>query len=205
MFSFCILNADAKNEAQSTQIANNVEENGFEYEEVVQVELSKTVLWINLKKWISSNFSSYKYVVDMEDKDAGILVVKWNTVDEHSYSRYWSARYEATYQIDVRDNKYRIKIYNSLAQVKPAITSSDMKNMSTTSLKQAVKELKMLVAISESLGDTAEWPLNSRFLQVMSSNSDYEPYMRSVKDEYYKFNYAILNSLKTSMKTVDDF
>ena len=134
LFSFCILNADAKCEAKSTQIANNLEEDGFEYEEVVSVELSKAVLWVNLKKWISSNFSSYKHVVDMEDKDAGVLVVKWNTAEEHPYSSYWSARYEATYQIDVRDNKYRIKIYNSIAHTKPSVSNSDMKSMSSSSL-----------------------------------------------------------------------
>ena len=56
---------------------------GFEYEEVIPVNLSKAVLWINLKKWVSSNFSSYKHVVDMEDKKQPINIknTNSNTID----------------------------------------------------------------------------------------------------------------------------
>ena len=63
----------------------------------------------------------------------------------------------------------------------------------------------MVVDISKSLAGEADWALDSRFLQVMNSNTNFEPYMRSVVNQYRKFNSSILNSLKTSMKVVDEF
>lgn len=45
-------------------------------QEVVETEMTKKEMWINLKKWISSNFNSYEHVVDLEDEEAGIISVK---------------------------------------------------------------------------------------------------------------------------------
>lgn len=177
----------------------------FDYEEVIPVNLSKTELWLNVKKWISSNFSSYKHVVDVEDKDAGILVVKWNSDVENPYSRYWTAQYEATYQIDVRDNKYRIKIYNSSVLTKPNVSTRDINNMSTSSLTLAQEELETVVDICKSLQGKMTWNLDNHFLQVMESNSKYKPLMKAVKDSYMRFNNSVLNSLKISMTKTDNF
>ena len=60
----------------------------FTHEEIVPINLSKSVLWINLKKWVSSNFESYRFVVDMEDKDTGLIILKWSSDIERPYSRY---------------------------------------------------------------------------------------------------------------------
>ena len=139
----------------------------------------------------------------MEDKDAGILVVKWNSGVVNPYSRYWTAKYEATFQIDVRDNKYRIKIYNSSAYTKPA--NMDIKNMSTSSLNYAMKELETIVEICRSLQGTETWNLDNRYFQVMGLNSNYKPIMKAVKDSYMTFKDQILNSLKVSMTKIDDF
>ena len=207
VFELCIIKVNAQVIGQvvadSPQIENEVKSTGFEYEEVLPVNLSKAVLWINLKKWVSSNFSSYKHVVDMEDKDAGILIVKWNSNKENPYSSHWSAQYEATYQIDVRENKYRIKIYNSTARLKPS--DEDYKYMSTESLKQAQKELETIMAICESLQGTSTLNLDNQYLKVMESNSRYEPIMRAVKDSYMTFNSYVLKSLKEAMIKTDDF
>ena len=192
-----------QDEKQKDKQSEIKKEEKFDFEEVIPVNLSKSVLWINLKKWISSTFSSYKHVVDMEDKDAGIVVVKWNSNLENPYSKYWSAQYEATYQIDVRENKYRIKIYNSSARTKP--NNGDMKSLSTYSLQLAIKELETVMSISKSLQGTSTWKLDNRFLQVMESNSSYKPLMQAVKDGYLRFNDNILNSLKKSMTVADDF
>lgn len=184
-------------------MAQDVNKNGFEYEEVVPSDQSKAILWINLKKWVSSNFSSYQHVVDMEDKDAGIMIIKWNSGQESPSSSYWTVQYNATYQIDVRENKYRIKIYNSNAHVKPNI--GNVKTMSTSSLRLAQDELKKVIGISEALQGSETWSLDNKYLEVMEYNSAYYETMHSVKLGFDLFNSMILNSLKTSMVNKDDF
>ena len=203
LFSVTTLNAQMYSFLSQTE--NKVGNDGFEYEEIVQINQSKSVLWINLKKWISSNFSSYNRVVDMEDKDAGVLVVKWRSGEEKPYSQYWTAQYEATYQIDVRENKYRIKIYNSSVDTKQDIDRDKMKLMSTPSLKQAIKDLEIVVDICKSLQGTPKWNLDNRYLKVMETNSNYEPTMKAVKNGYQTFNSSVLRSLKDAMSKVDDF
>ena len=47
----------------------------FKYEEVVPSNIPQSVMWLNLKKWVSSSFNKYKYVVDIEDKDAGLMII----------------------------------------------------------------------------------------------------------------------------------
>ena len=46
-------------------------------------ELSKDALWVNLKTWVSSNITSYKHSVDMEDKTMGAMVVNFTTEKEN--------------------------------------------------------------------------------------------------------------------------
>ena len=85
----------------------------FKYEEVVPSNIPQSVMWLNLKKWVSSSFNKYKYVVDIEDKDAGLMIIKWSAGAYHSFSMYTAITFQATFQIDIRDAKYRIpKIRN---------------------------------------------------------------------------------------------
>ena len=89
----------------------------FKHEEVVSSTLPQATLWINLKKWISSTFDNYKYVVDLEDKETGMMIVKWTAGPLHSLaSRYLAITYGGSFQIDVREKKYRIKVYNAFAK-----------------------------------------------------------------------------------------
>lgn len=181
----------------------SISEDGFDYEEVVPVELPKSVLWVNVKRWVSSNFESYKHVVDMEDKDAGIIIIKWTSGEEKPHSMYWTAKYEATYQIDVRDNKYRIKIYNASVSTHPDI--EDVDYMPMNAVKNAKKALQTMISISERFKNSSQWKLDSKYLEVMNSNTEFTPVMESIKNGYNSFNEKILNSLKAAMVYVDDF
>ena len=121
--------------------------NSFVHEEVVTTDLSKVVLWINLKKWISSSFSSYQHVVDMEDKEAGVIIIKWISSLKYPASTNWSAQYEATYQIDVRDGKYRIKIFNTNARIE-----QDYKNIKTKSMAD-VNVAEREIGLTKEIGE----------------------------------------------------
>ena len=119
--AFLLLLCQLPSIAQVDNVQTDSEESSylFKYEEVVPSNLSQPILWINLKKWISSSFSKYNYVVDIEDKDAGLMIVKWSAGPYHSFSMYTAITFQATFQIDVRDKKYRIKIYDAFADTEP--------------------------------------------------------------------------------------
>ncbi len=91
----------------------------FKYEEIVPTNLTKSIMWLNLKKWVSSSFDKYNYVVDIEDKDAGLMIVKWSAGQYHPFSIYTAITFQASFQIDIREKKYRIKIYDAFADTEP--------------------------------------------------------------------------------------
>lgn len=175
----------------------------FVHEEVVTTDLSKVVLWINLKKWISSSFSSYQHVVDMEDKEAGVIIIKWKSSLKYPASTNWSAQYEATYQIDVRDGKYRIKIYNSNARIEPDYENIKQKSMAD--LIVAERELGLAKDIGDSLCQSQIWPLNDQYIHVMNNKARFTIVMNAVKEGYEEFNNILLDSLKSAMAVKDDF
>ena len=190
----CVIVANARDE-------ENI--NSFVYEEVVTTDLSKVVLWINLKKWISSSFLSYQHAVDMEDKEAGVIIIKWISSLKYPVSTNWSAQYEATYQIDVRDGKYRIKIYNTNARIEP-----DYENIKTKSMADvyvAERELGLTKEIGDSLCQSQIWPLNNKFIHVMNNEARFTIVMNAVKEGYEEFNSILLDSLKSAMAVKDDF
>lgn len=183
--------------------AQGEENNNFAYEEVVTSDLSKVVLWINLKKWISSSFSSYERVVDMEDKEAGVLIIKWKSSLQYPVTTNWATQYEATYQIDVRDGKYRVKVYNSSARIEPDY--NNMKTKSLADLNVAQRELNLAMEIGESLFQSQIWPLDNQYIHVMKNEARFTIVMNAVKEGYEEFNHLLLNSLKTAMAIKDDF
>lgn len=182
---------------------NGENNNSFAYEEVVTSDLSKVVLWINLKKWISSSFSSYQHVVDMEDKEAGVLMIKWTSSLQYPVSTNWSTQYEATYQIDVRDGKYRIKIYNTCARIEPDY--KNMKNKSIADLNVAQREIGLAMEIGNSLCQSQIWPLDDHYIHVMNNEARFTIVMNAVKEGYEEFNNILLDSLKSAMAVKDDF
>ena len=97
---------DENTTTQSTQIDG---EFGSEVK-IVTTQLSKSELWINAKKWISSSFNNYKHTVDMEDKESGTIILKINSSD--NVSAYLTYKINATLKIDIRENKYRYSFSN---------------------------------------------------------------------------------------------
>lgn len=190
----CVMIANAQSEENK---------NSFAYEEIVTSDLSKEALWINLKKWISSSFSSYQHVVDMEDKEAGVLIIKCKSGLKYPATYNWSAQYEVTYEIDVRDGKYRIKIYNTFVRIEPNYNS--MKTKSIADLNVAEREIDLAFEIGKSLYQPKMWPLNNQYIHVMKIKARYTIVMNAVKEGYEEFNNALLNELKSAMALKDDF
>lgn len=176
----------------------------FACERIIECNLPKTTLWINLKKWISSQFKKYKYVVDVEDKDEGVIIIKWTAGPNRTYSLYTAITYGATYQVDVREKKYRIKIFDAFADTSP--DNIDILNgLSYKYLKKAENELNLTKTICKKLNYSEKWPLDDHFIEVMNSEEELKSPMSSVKYQFETYNNELLKSLKNAMKYVDDF
>ena len=176
----------------------------FKYEEVVPSNIPQSVMWLNLKKWVSSSFNKYEYVVDLEDKETGLMIIKWSAGPYHSFSVYTAITYQATFQIDIRDKKYRIKVYDAFADTKPDHLDH-MRGATRKFLKMVEDDLKKTKEICKKLNYTEKWPLNGQFISVMESEVGLKHEMSLVCYDYEKCCKTLLDSLKKAMKVEDDF
>lgn len=165
-----------------------------EKEFVIPTQLTKNAMWINLKKWVSSTFNSYKHVVDLEDKESGVLIVKWQANMPEQYSPdLLTAIAEGTLQIDVRENKYRIRRLDEY--VSTVVQKINSKNMSTYTLEYTLKELNEIKGVFKS----------NRMPYEALNNDGYPAKVRLMYYDYLKLSSKIVDSLKRQMVFVDDF
>lgn len=176
----------------------------FKYEEIVPTNLSQSIMWLNLKKWVSSSFNKYNYVVDIEDKDAGLMIVKWSAGQYHSFSIYTAITFQATFQIDVRDKKYRIKVYDAFADTEPDHLDH-LKGGTSKFLKMVEDDLKTSKKICQKLNYSEKWSLDSHFINVMNNEEDLNHAMSLVRYDYTKCCKTLLDSLKAALIVEDDF
>ena len=176
----------------------------FKYEEVVTSNIPQSVMWLNLKKWVSSAFNKYEYVVDIEDKNAGLMVIKWSAGPYHSFSYFTAITYQASFQIDIRDKKYRIKIYDAFANAEPDHLEL-MRGANKALLKEIEKELKKMKEVCIKFNYRNKWPLNDQFINIMECNESLNGNMSLVCYYYEECCKELLNSLKGAMNVEDDF
>lgn len=83
-------------------------------------EKSKSDLFSELNKWVSINYKASKHVIQMNDKESGILIIKGT--NEVQYENAWKSLYKKSeiipkystlkishlIEINVKDNKFRI-------------------------------------------------------------------------------------------------
>lgn len=198
-------------------------------EEVVETNCSKDIMWVNLKKWASTQFNKYKYAVDLEDKEAGCFIVKWSSSFASKTSNYVSLTASATYQIDVKDNKYRIKISDVRVKVDPNVGNTS--SMSYIELRTAQADLEFVVEISTSyFNESMSWIIDEKFDSIISEysnkllglsqyankkqtkiNKDWERadrnvnLLKDIQSGFTVINSAIYDSLKKAIINSDDF
>ena len=176
----------------------------FNYEEVIPSPINKSIKWLNLKKWVSSSFNKYEYVVDVEDKDTGLMIIKWAAGPYHSFSMYTAITYHGTFQVDIRDDKYRIKIYDAIADTKTD-NLNHMYGATRKYIKIIKEDLKKTKNICRELGSSQKWNLDSNFISVMNKREDLNTAMSLVCYDYEKCCKTLLESLKKAMSFKDDF
>lgn len=194
-------------------------------EEVVETTLTKDVMWNNLKKWVSSSFNSSKNVVDLEDKENGVLIIK-SRFSIPSFTKILDLRAEPILQIDVRDNKYRIRLSDEYINIGPDLSSRD--GLSTGELREMANDLELIVNVvkTERVLVASIPPMIEEQTEIFNGMQKFKnekaekkgkvspEYARKERDiailtemvfKYASIKESIIASLKKQMVYVDDF
>ena len=194
-------------------------------EEVVETTLTKEVMWNNLKKWVSSSFNSSKNVVDLEDKENGVLIIK-SRFSIPSFAKILDLRAEPVLQIDVRDNKYRIRLSDEYINIGPDLSSRD--GLSSDELREMANDLELIVNVVKTervlVYDIS--PMIEEQTEIFNGMQKFKnekaekkgnvlpEYARKERDiailtemvlKYTSIKESIISSLKKQMVYVDDF
>lgn len=87
--------------------------NKVAFEEVFQApNLSKDQIFSQLKIWVAENFNSAKAVINMEDKDAGIMKIKAIQVTRREESLTYDDHMHYDLFLYVKDGKYKCVLTN---------------------------------------------------------------------------------------------
>jgi hypothetical protein len=87
------------------------------YESIDTSSFSKDQLYSKAKLWLVNSFKDSKSVSEIDDKEGGQIVGKGNFVVNYTYALTPSTcRFNFIMKIDLKDNKYRLQIYNIIAE-----------------------------------------------------------------------------------------
>lgn len=100
------------------------------YQGVITVEgQSAAQLYSKIKLWVAENFKSANDVIQSDDKDAGIMVMKGNFVCTCPGFVKWPARCDMTLKTEVKDNRFRYTI--TITDVRDDSTPSNVSVMNS--------------------------------------------------------------------------
>lgn len=94
----------------------------LEFSQVIKADsVKRENLYIALKEWVVTSYNSPKDVIQMDDKDAGLLIC--NGVINYSPKKITHLSYKGiikySLKIQVKDNRYKVDISNFVHQVDP--------------------------------------------------------------------------------------
>jgi hypothetical protein len=85
------------------------------YETIDSVNMSKEQLYKKAKVWLVNTFNDSKAVIEIDDSDK--IVGKGNFIVNYTYALTPSkCKFNFTVNLDFKDNKYRMQIYNIIAE-----------------------------------------------------------------------------------------
>lgn len=76
---------------------------------VITDSLSKSEIYLRSKVWVSDYFKSGKAVIDLDDKEAGVLIGNGNSLINVGIIE---SRCYYTLKISMKENKYRFEVYD---------------------------------------------------------------------------------------------
>jgi len=85
------------------------------FSEVIQTDsVGIDIIYSNLLQWVSDNYKNPDKVIQINEKSSGLLVI--NGVFEYSYGGLSYLCYEGyinySIKIQIKDNRYKVEIYN---------------------------------------------------------------------------------------------
>lgn len=84
-----------------------------EYSKVVETNNTKDALYGKAKLWFANTFNSSKEVIQIDDKENGVILGKGKIVDnDMAYMSKTKKTWDFTVKIQVKDNKYKAVIYD---------------------------------------------------------------------------------------------
>jgi len=200
-------NAQSSVQIDSTEIVSKASSMPlcFDYEEINYLKLSKAELWQNLRAWVSRSFST-RFVIDTEDKEVGRMIVKFtsNTKEDALSGFYFNLN--STLQIDVREGRYRIKLYDN--NVEHHLSDKDYSYYSRQILLNIRETLEGVQnADRKYFGGSSKWYLNQyRDNWLQSEVYKNLPTVASLAIfDLNRRNQEVFDSLKAALSERDDF
>lgn len=150
-------------------------QNSLFQQRVIENDLSKEEMWINLDQWISQAFSEHSYVVTSENREAGTISIKYSSkLDISSQAIKQGAidgEFHSYINIEVDDNKYKFSIFNGKLKLYSAFLSIyDMNNLSDTSLSLIKNEIAIVKEVGEKYyNGSLEWEMNNKFNDIIDT------------------------------------
>lgn len=162
------------------------------YSQVVEVPKSKDQLFTDSKAWVSDAFNSYKGVVEVEDREAGKVIIKGQTaIPRDSPLDRKALTFRVT--IDSRDNKFRSVIDN----VKTEWTVMNFKplELEVTEMTQEDIDYKEVIAFKDKK-QTKPIP-DANFERIQREKAELQFIAATLE--------SIQKSIKGKLSRVDDF
>jgi hypothetical protein len=112
------------------------------YSKVIQADsLDKTSIYVALRAWFSEMYNSSNKVIQMDDKDAGIIIGKGTTPYSHGGLSYlcYEGWVNYTVKVQIRDGRYKAELSNINHENKRGNAESCNLGLITTAEEYATK------------------------------------------------------------------
>lgn len=183
-------------------------------EVVANTSLSKSDQWHNLKRWVALTFDKSD-VIDMEDAERGTMVIKWSypvTLD----SDFISAAVVATYLVDVRDGKYRLRKISPRVNFQ-FIRPAGIEGYDSEMIERANSDIRLLNGLAKKFyGGSFEWPVDEAYDEIVAAyleyldstekyRSDRDRERNKVSDEWRgaEHSWQLLNAVRRTYREID--
>jgi hypothetical protein len=115
------------------------------YSKVIQADsLDKTSTHVALRMWFTEFFKSANHVIQMDDKDAGIIIGKGST--KYNYGGLTYLCYEGyinfTVKVQIRDGRYKAEVSNIIHENLPKNSRNCNLGLMTTDAEHRTKGLE---------------------------------------------------------------
>jgi len=140
--------------------------------EVVETGLSKDVMWKNLQSWVANTFNSPQNVVEVEDKEAGLMTIKFEGMLSGKNVTIKNGAIELkakiTLQIEIKDNKYRYTFPFGSVVVSPGWV--DNNRFAISVLKTHIADMEFCIEVAQTyFNGEPTWEVNNRFDQIIKT------------------------------------